>query len=130
MPGDIKYKDINNDGIINDEDIVPIDFTNLQKLYTASECRWDKNFDISCFFQGAAVARSSSLLIPKQRILSCKWISEETTSMVADASIWMITGLNRIVIYTLLSQDCQLLTLQTITTETVHGGYATVPTCV
>lgn len=41
----------------------------------------------------------------------------------------MITGLNRIVIYTLLSQDCQLLTLQTIT-ETVHGGYATVLTCV
>ena len=36
MPGDIKYKDINNDGIINDEDIVPIDLPNLQKLYTAS----------------------------------------------------------------------------------------------
>ena len=49
--------------------------------------------------------------------------------MLADLSMRMITGLNRIVIYTLLSQDCQLLTLQTIT-ETVHGGYATVLTCV
>ncbi|UOB16490.1 SusC/RagA family TonB-linked outer membrane protein [Abyssalbus ytuae] len=53
-PGDIKFKDINEDGQINDEDrtfqgtVIPkINFgLNLSANY--------KNFDFSCFFQGAA----------------------------------------------------------------------------
>ena len=32
MPGDIKYKDVNNDGIINDEDIVPIGISSSPEI--------------------------------------------------------------------------------------------------
>lgn len=81
MPGDIKYKDINNDGIINDEDIVPIGFAKSPEIVYGFECRWDTRiliFLVSFKEQPDLL----SLLIPKQRILSCKWISEETTSMV------------------------------------------------
>lgn len=64
MPGDIKYKDINNDGIINDEDIVPIGFAKSPEIvYGFGVSMGYKNFDISCFFQGAA--RSSFFINSK-----------------------------------------------------------------
>jgi TonB-linked SusC/RagA family outer membrane protein len=53
MPGDIKYKDINGDGIINDNDIVAIGATtrpNLTYGFGAS-FNW-KGIDLSLHFQG------------------------------------------------------------------------------
>lgn len=55
MPGDIKYEDWNNDGIIDDKDNQPIGRGTDPHIYyglniTASY----KNFDVSIFFQGAA----------------------------------------------------------------------------
>ncbi|MCQ5209073.1 hypothetical protein, partial [Bacteroides thetaiotaomicron] len=64
MPGDIKYKDVNNDGIINDEDIVPIGISSSPEIvYGFGVSMGYKIFDISCFFQGAA--RSSFFIISK-----------------------------------------------------------------
>ncbi|MDR2058432.1 MAG: SusC/RagA family TonB-linked outer membrane protein [Dysgonamonadaceae bacterium] len=55
LPGDIKYKDVNNDGLINDLDLVPIGRNDRPEIFfglTLSSV-W-KNIDITLFFQGAA----------------------------------------------------------------------------
>jgi len=54
MPGDIKYKDINGDGIINDDDIVPIGSTTRPNLIygLGLSATW-KGFDFNVHFQGA-----------------------------------------------------------------------------
>lgn len=55
MPGDIKYKDINDDGIINGEDIVPIGYpTSPNIMYGFGASMGYKGFDFSFFFQGSA----------------------------------------------------------------------------
>ncbi|MEG0807310.1 MAG: TonB-dependent receptor [Alistipes sp.] len=53
MPGDIKYKDVNGDGIVNDDDIVPIGNTTKPELVYGFglSAQW-KNFDFSILFQG------------------------------------------------------------------------------
>jgi TonB-linked SusC/RagA family outer membrane protein len=52
-PGDIKYKDVNNDGEINDDDIVPLSFSNIPNFQYgfALEGSW-KNLTVSAFFEG------------------------------------------------------------------------------
>lgn len=52
-PGDIKYKDVNGDGQINDDDIVPLSFSNTPTVQygIAAELRY-KNFSASVFFEG------------------------------------------------------------------------------
>lgn len=54
MPGDIKYKDINGDGIINNDDIVPIGATTRPNLIygLGLSANW-KGFDFNLHFQGA-----------------------------------------------------------------------------
>lgn len=53
--GDIKYRDINNDGIINENDRVPIGHpTSPEIIYGFGLSASYKNFDMSCFFQGSA----------------------------------------------------------------------------
>lgn len=53
QPGDIKYKDYNGDGTINDFDAVPIGYSNLpEKTYGASLGLNYKGFDLSVLFQG------------------------------------------------------------------------------
>lgn len=53
MPGDIKYKDVNGDGIINDDDIVPIGNTkNPELVYGFGLSAQWKGFDFSILFQG------------------------------------------------------------------------------
>ncbi len=54
MPGDIKYKDINGDGIINNDDIVPIGSTTRPNLIygLGLSATW-KGFDFNIHFQGA-----------------------------------------------------------------------------
>lgn len=54
MPGDIKYKDINSDGVINDNDIVPIGATTRPNLIYGFglSALWN-GFDINAHFQGA-----------------------------------------------------------------------------
>jgi TonB-linked SusC/RagA family outer membrane protein len=53
--GDIKYKDINNDGSINDNDMVPIGYPKTPEInYGFGISAGYKNLDFSCFFQGSA----------------------------------------------------------------------------
>ncbi|MFV0345650.1 MAG: TonB-dependent receptor [Bacteroidales bacterium] len=51
--GDIKYKDINGDGKITEQDQVPIGYPTVpQIVYGGGFSAGIKNFDFSCFFQG------------------------------------------------------------------------------
>jgi TonB-linked SusC/RagA family outer membrane protein len=55
MPGDIKYKDINNDGVINSNDRVPIGYpTKPEIIYGFGVSLGYKKYDLSFFFQGSA----------------------------------------------------------------------------
>ncbi|MFI5139512.1 MAG: TonB-dependent receptor [Sphingobacteriales bacterium] len=61
LAGDIKYRDINGDGKIDGNDMVPIGFpTTPEILYGFGFSVGYKNFDVSAFFQGSA--RSSFLI--------------------------------------------------------------------
>ncbi|HEY9551944.1 MAG TPA: SusC/RagA family TonB-linked outer membrane protein, partial [Prevotella sp.] len=53
-PGDLKFKDVNNDNVINQKDLSPIGYSDVPK-YTAGLALsvTYKNFDISALFQGA-----------------------------------------------------------------------------
>lgn len=69
--GDIKYRDIDNDGIISPEDKVPIGYpTRPEIIYGFGVSSGFKNFDLSFFFQG--LARESF------------WIDPVNTSPFAD----------------------------------------------
>lgn len=54
MPGDIKYKDINGDGLINDNDVVAIGSTRVPNLIygVGASATW-KGLDVNVHFQGA-----------------------------------------------------------------------------
>lgn len=54
LPGDIKYKDVNNDGVINSDDEVPLSYSATPELQYgfAAEIRW-KKFSLSALFEGA-----------------------------------------------------------------------------
>ncbi|MDR1091522.1 MAG: TonB-dependent receptor [Prevotella sp.] len=53
QPGDIKYKDINGDGIINENDEIPLGYAPTPEIVYGFgiSAQW-KGFDISTFFQG------------------------------------------------------------------------------
>jgi TonB-linked SusC/RagA family outer membrane protein len=53
--GDIKYRDINNDGQINSDDMVPIGYPEVPEIiYGTGFSLGYKGLDLSCFFQGSA----------------------------------------------------------------------------
>ncbi|MFC4672314.1 TonB-dependent receptor [Dysgonomonas termitidis] len=61
--GDIKYRDVNSDGVINEADKVPIGYPTVPEItYGFGGSFGYKNFDISAFFQGSA--RSSFFIDP------------------------------------------------------------------
>lgn len=63
MAGDIKYKDINDDGVINSDDMVPIGYpTTPEIIYGGGFTVGYKAFDVNMFFQGSA--RSSFFISP------------------------------------------------------------------
>ncbi|WP_029905306.1 TonB-dependent receptor [Prevotella sp. 10(H)] len=53
LPGDLKYKDVNGDGIVNDDDQVPISYSDLPRLMFGfgGEFRY-KNFTLNVLFKG------------------------------------------------------------------------------
>ncbi len=53
LPGDIKYKDVNGDGRINSDDVVPISYSNVPQIQYgfAGEINW-KKWTFSAFFEG------------------------------------------------------------------------------
>lgn len=54
-PGDIKYRDLNGDGLINDYDKMPVGFCDVPEITYGfgGSIEW-KGFDLSVFFQGTA----------------------------------------------------------------------------
>ncbi len=55
MAGDIKYKDVNGDGIVNSNDMVPLGFPTVPEIqYGFGLSMGYKKFDFSFFFQGNA----------------------------------------------------------------------------
>lgn len=61
MPGDIKYRDVNGDGLIDGNDKVPMGYPNVPEIvYGFGFSFGYKDFDISAFFQGQA--RSSFMI--------------------------------------------------------------------
>lgn len=60
-PGDIKYKDVNGDGVINDQDRVPIGATRIPNaIYGVGVSLQWRDFDLNVHFQGAG--KSSYML--------------------------------------------------------------------
>ncbi len=54
QPGDIKFKDVNGDGVINNDDQVPIGYSGFpEKIFGISLGGNYKGFDVSVLFQGA-----------------------------------------------------------------------------
>jgi TonB-linked SusC/RagA family outer membrane protein len=55
LPGDIKYKDVNGDGIIDDYDKVPLDYSSVPQIQYgfATEFKW-KNWNLSVLFEGVS----------------------------------------------------------------------------
>jgi TonB-linked SusC/RagA family outer membrane protein len=63
LAGDIKYKDVNGDGVINNDDMVPIGFPQQPEIiYGFGASFGYKRFDFSFYFQGAA--RTSFFINP------------------------------------------------------------------
>ena len=55
MPGDFRYKDVNGDGIINGDDMVPVGYPDFPEIiYGLSFGGEYKGFDFSVLFQGAS----------------------------------------------------------------------------
>lgn len=55
MPGDIKYKDVNGDGVVNSDDVVPLKYSYVPQIQYgfATEFNW-KNFNVSVLFEGVS----------------------------------------------------------------------------
>ena len=54
QPGDIRYRDINGDGVIDDYDIAPYGFSDVPELTGSFQVGLSyKNFDLNVMFQGA-----------------------------------------------------------------------------
>jgi hypothetical protein len=65
--GDIRYKDINGDGMIDNKDIVPIGYPNLPEYYFSFKLGLSyKGFDLNALFTGSA--RGSFYLNPGMTI--------------------------------------------------------------
>lgn len=54
-PGDIKYKDVNGDGKIDDDDIVPLNYSNVPFIQYGFALDWNyKAFRVSVLFEGVS----------------------------------------------------------------------------
>ena len=64
-PGDIKYKDVNGDGVIDDNDIVPVGATTKPNLIYGfgASAAW-KGFDFNLLFQGVGTVSYTHLTLP------------------------------------------------------------------
>lgn len=55
-PGDIKYKDVNADGVVNSDDLVPIAYQNFPRLMYGFGGEFNyKNFTLGMLFRGSAL---------------------------------------------------------------------------
>ncbi len=84
LPGDIKYVDVNNDGQVDDRDMVPIGYPAVPEIvYGAGASSGYKNIDVSFFFQG--IARESFFINPQQ---IAPFIDERNALTVISENHW------------------------------------------
>ena len=99
MPGDIKYKDVNGDGVVDDNDVVAIGATRTPNLYygLGLSVMW-KGFDMNLLFQGAG--KSTFMLNGKcvyafsqerygqifSDLVDNRWIDHETATLLGIAA--------------------------------------------
>jgi len=84
LPGDIKYVDINNDGQIDNRDMVPIGFPQVPEIvFGAGASMGYKGFDLSFFLQG--VARESFFIDPT---VIAPFINERNALQVITENHW------------------------------------------
>jgi hypothetical protein len=84
MPGDIKYRDVNKDGQINELDRVPIGNPDMPEIiYGFGASMNYKSFDFSFFFQGAA---KSSFFIKPEKI--APFIEERNALRIVTDNNW------------------------------------------
>lgn len=84
MAGDIKYKDINYDGVINELDQVAIGYpTTPEVIYGFGFSAGFKGFDLSCFFQGLG---RESFWIDHQK--TAPFVNETALLKVYEQSYW------------------------------------------
>ncbi|MDR3246856.1 MAG: TonB-dependent receptor [Prevotellaceae bacterium] len=92
MPGDIKYKDINGDNVINDLDIAPIGYPTTPEInYGFGASAGYKNLDFSIFFSGSA---RSSFWIDAAAMSP---FVRETSTASASAGLTMENGLAKFI---------------------------------
>ncbi|MDR3245790.1 MAG: TonB-dependent receptor [Prevotellaceae bacterium] len=89
IAGDIKYKDINKDNVVNEMDLVPIGYPTTPEInYGFGISGGYKNFDISVFFQGSARSSfwiDSDAMSPfVQRTSSSKTLETGLAKFIAD----------------------------------------------
>ncbi len=66
-PGDVKYKDQTNDGVINDYDVVPIGYSNIPEYTYGFNLGFKfKGFDFDAFFQGVT---NRTVLLPTNYVM-------------------------------------------------------------
>ncbi len=86
MPGDIKYVDVNNDGQVDDRDMVPIGYPAVPEIvYGFGASSGYKNFDVSFFFQG--MARESFFINPEN---IAPFINERNALKVISENHWSV----------------------------------------
>jgi TonB-linked SusC/RagA family outer membrane protein len=107
LPGDIKYKDINGDNVINGLDKVPIGYPTTPEInYGFGLSAGYKNFDISVFFQGSARYSfwiDAAAMAPfKQTTVDGKILETGLTKFIAN-NYWSETSQNPYAIWPRLS---------------------------
>jgi len=83
-PGDIKYVDVNNDGQVDDRDMVPIGYPSVPEIvYGFGASSGYKDFDLSFFFQG--IARESFFINPQN---IAPFINERNALTIISENHW------------------------------------------
>lgn len=119
LAGDIKYRDINNDGVITTLDMVPIGFpTQPEIIYGFGISAGYKNFDISTFFQG--LARESFWIDP---VATAPFVNNQQLLKVYADSYWSEDNPNIYALWPRLSSIAQPNNTQTNTWFMRNGSF-------
>lgn len=86
MPGDIKYKDVNGDGVVDDNDIVAVGATNRPNLIygLGLSVKW-KGLDVNLHFKARA---SRSFSCPG----NVSELSAKGNGVILLKELWIIAG--------------------------------------
>jgi TonB-linked SusC/RagA family outer membrane protein len=107
MAGDIKYRDVNGDGLITDLDEVPLGYPTIPEIvYGFGVSFGNDNFDFSAFFQGQA---RSSFWIDAEKTSPFQYIANESADVpilkVYADSHWSENDRNLYAIWPRLSEN-------------------------